>query len=246
MLSDGIQRKIQGERTSMAERIERVMVITAHPDDSEFGAGGTVARFVKEGREVAYCVVTNGNKGSSDRAMTSDRLAVIRAEEQRAAARALGVARVTFLGYPDGEVEDSRDLRRDVSREIRRFRPDLVICQNPNRTYNLGASHRDHRTVGGVVIDCVYPLARDHLAFPELIPEFEPHKVREVYVMQWKDPHVVNDITDVMDVKIKALACHASQFADFSAVEARVRQRSKELGAGHGYAYAETFDRIVI
>jgi LmbE family N-acetylglucosaminyl deacetylase len=230
----------------MADKIERVMVITAHPDDSEFGAGGTVARFVKAGCEVVYCVVTNGNKGSSDRTMTPERLAIIRAEEQRNAARVLGVERVIFLGYPDGEVEDTRDLRRDVSREIRRVRPDLVVCQNPNRTYNLGASHRDHRTVGGVVLDCVYPLARDHLAFPELLPEFEPYRVREVYVMQWNQPHIVNDITDVMDLKIKALACHASQFADFSAVEARVRQRSKELGASHGYAYAEAFDRIVI
>jgi LmbE family N-acetylglucosaminyl deacetylase len=230
----------------MADRIERVMAITAHPDDSEFGAGGTVAKFVKEGREVVYCIVTNGNKGSSDRTMTSERLAVIRADEQRNAARVLGVDRVIFLGYPDGEVEDTRDLRRDVSREIRRVRPDLVICQNPNRTYNLGASHRDHRTVGGVVIDCVYPLARDHLAFPELMPEFEPHKARELYVMQWNQPHIVNDITDVMDLKIKALACHASQFADFAAVETRVRERNKELGASHSYAYAETFDRITI
>jgi LmbE family N-acetylglucosaminyl deacetylase len=230
----------------MADRIDRVMVITAHPDDSEFGAGGTVAKFVKEGREVAYCIATNGNKGSSDRTMTPERLAAIRAEEQRNAARVLGVERVSFLGYPDGEVEDTRDLRRDVSREIRRFRPDLVICQNPNRTYNLGASHRDHRTVGGVVIDCVYPLARDHLAFPELMPEFEPHKVREVYVMQWNEPHIVNDISDVIDLKLKALSCHASQFKDFAAVEARVRQRSQELGAARGYAYAEAFDRIVI
>jgi LmbE family N-acetylglucosaminyl deacetylase len=230
----------------MADRIERVLVVTAHPDDSEFGAGGTVAKFGKEGREVAYCIVTNGNKGSSDRTMTPERLAGIRAEEQRNAARVLGVERVTFLGYPDGEVEDTRDLRRDVSREIRRFRPDLVVCQNPNRTYNLGASHRDHRTVGGVVLDCVYPLARDHLAFPELMPEFEPYRVREVYVMQWNEPHIVNDISEVIDLKVKALACHASQFKDFQAVETRVRERNKELGAARGYAYAETFDRIVI
>jgi LmbE family N-acetylglucosaminyl deacetylase len=247
MLGGGVSTKnAQGDRCPMGDRIDRVMVITAHPDDSEFGAGGTVARFVKEGREVAYCIVTNGNKGSGDRTMTPERLAGIRAEEQRNAARVLGVERVAFLGYPDGEVEDTRDLRRDVAREIRRVRPDLVICQNPNRTYNLGASHRDHRTVGGVVLDCVYPLARDHLAFPELLPEFEPHKVREVYVMQWHQPHVVNDITEVMDLKIKALACHASQFADFAAVEARVRQRGKELGAPQGYSYAEAFDRIVI
>jgi LmbE family N-acetylglucosaminyl deacetylase len=230
----------------MADRIERALVITAHPDDSEFGAGGTVAKLVRDGAEVTYCIVTNGNKGSSDRSMTPERLATIRAEEQRNAARVLGVARVEFLGYPDGEVEDTRDLRRDVSRQIRKWRPDLVIAQNPHRTYNLGASHRDHRITAGVVLDCVYPLARDHMAFPELMPEFEPHKVRQVYCTQWENPHVVNDISDVMDLKIKALSCHASQFKDFAAVEARVRERSRNLGKSKGYDYAEAFDRIVI
>jgi len=230
----------------MVRTIERVTVVTAHPDDSEFGAGGTVAKMVREGCEVTYVIVTNGNKGSSDRAMTPERLARIRAEEQRAAARTLGVAHVQFLGYPDGEVEDTRDLRRDVSREIRRFKPDLVIAQNPNRTYNLGASHRDHRITAGVALDCVYPLARDHMAFPELMPEFEPHRVQEVYLMQWANPHLVVDISDVMDLKIKALACHASQFSDFAAVEARVRERGRLLGQAKGYASAEAFDRIVI
>lgn len=235
-----------GMLSAMTDRIRRVLVIMAHPDDCEFGAGGTVAKLVKEGKEVALVVVTNGDKGSSDRSMTSARLALIRAEEQRNASRTLGVEHVTFLGYPDGEVEDTRALRRDVAREIRRHRPDLVICQNPQRTYNLGASHRDHRIVGGVTLDCVYPLARDHLAFPELMPEFEPHRVREVYVMQWREPHVVVDISDVMDLKIKALACHASQFQDFAAVERRVRERGAELGKAAGYAYAECFDRIVM
>jgi len=230
----------------MTESIDRVLVETAHPDDSEFGAGGTVARLTKEGREVTYVIVTNGNKGSSDRAMTPERLTAIRAEEQRAAARVLGVARVEFLGYPDCEVEDTRALRLDVARQIRRWKPDLVICQSPNRTYNLGASHRDHRAVGGVVLDCVYPLARDHLAFPELLPENEPHKTREVYVMQWETPQLVADISDVMDLKLKALACHASQFKDFGQVEKRVRERSAELGQAKGFAYAEAFDRIVL
>ena len=230
----------------MADKIDRALVVTAHPDDSEFGAGGTVAKLIKDGCEVTYVIVTNGNKGSGDRTMTPERLAAIRADEQRTAARTLGVARVEFLGYPDGEVEDTRDVRRDVSREIRKWRPDLLICQNPNRTYNLGASHRDHRTVGGVALDCVYPLARDHMAFPELLPEFEPHKVRQVYVMQWQNPHLVVDISDVMDLKLRALACHASQFADFGKVEARVRERSAEIGKPKGYAYAEAFDHILL
>jgi LmbE family N-acetylglucosaminyl deacetylase len=230
----------------MPETIDRVMVITAHPDDSEFGAGGTVARMVREGREVTYVIATNGNKGSSDRSMTPDRLAAIREEEQRNAARTLGVARVELLGYPDGELEDTRDLRRDVTREIRRWRPDLVITMNPHRTYNLYASHRDHRTIAAVVLDCVYPLARDHMSFPELIPEFEPHKVREIHLMQWENAHIVVDITEVMDLKLKALACHVSQVGDFAGAETRIRERSAEIGRSKGYAYAEAFDRIVM
>jgi LmbE family N-acetylglucosaminyl deacetylase len=230
----------------MAEAIERVMVVTAHPDDSEFGAGGTVAKMVREGRDVTYVIVTNGNKGSGDRTMTAERLATIREDEQRNAARVLGVERVVFLGYDDGEVEDTRGLRLDVTREMRRWRPDLVIAQNPHRTYNLYASHRDHRITAGVALDCVYPLARDHLSFPELMPDFAPHKVREIYLMQWENPHVVVDITATMDLKLKALACHASQIPDVAGMEARVRERSAEIGAPEGYAYAEAFDRILM
>jgi LmbE family N-acetylglucosaminyl deacetylase len=230
----------------MTHKIERVLVVTAHPDDAEFGAGGTVAGLVKAGCQVTYVVVTRGDKGSGDRTMTPDRLARIREAEQRHAARVLGVEHVEFLGYPDGEVEDTRELRRDVTRAIRRWRPDLLITMNPHRTYNLYASHRDHRITAGVVLDCVYPLARDHLAFPELLPEYEPHKVREVYLMQWENPHLVVDITDTMDLKLKALACHQSQFDDFAAVEARVRERSAALGQSRGYAYAEAFDHIVL
>ena len=230
----------------MANRIERALVITAHPDDAEFGTAGTVARLVKDGCEVGYVIVTDGNKGSDDRAMTPERLAVIRAEEQRAAARTVGVEHVTFLGYPDGEVEDTRALRRDISREIRRWRPDLVITQNPQRTYFLPASHRDHRVVGGAVLDCVYPLARDHMAFPELLPDFEPHRVREIWLMQWAEPQLVVDITETMDLKLEALACHRSQVPDFPPLEARVRERARLLGERHGYAYAEAFDRIVV
>jgi len=221
--------------------------VTAHPDDPEFLAGGTVARLVQEGCAVAYVIVTNGNKGSGDRAMTPERLAAIRQEEQRRAAGVLGVENVAFLGYEDGEVEDTRQLRRDVTREIRRWRPDLLITQNPNRTYtNFPGWHRDHRLTGGVVLDCVYPLARDHLAFPELLPEYEPHTVREVYLIQWERPGLVVDITDLMDLKLKAIACHASQVRDVRAVETRMRDRATALGQAKGFTYAEGFDHIVL
>jgi LmbE family N-acetylglucosaminyl deacetylase len=225
---------------------ERALVITAHPDDAEFGAGGTIAHLVRQGTQVAYAVVTSGNKGSGDRTMTPERLAAIREAEQRNAARALGVEDLAFLGYEDGEVEDTRALRLDVTRQIRRWRPDLIVTMNPHRTSNLYGSHRDHRITAGVVLDCVYPLARDHMSFPELLPEYEPHKVREVLVMQWEAPQLVVDVTDTIDLKLKALACHVSQFRDFAAVEARVRERAAELGKPKRFAYAETFDRILL
>ena len=225
----------------------RVMFVAAHPDDPEFLAGGTIARLAKEGREITYLIATNGNKGSNDRGVTSERLAPIRAEEQRRAARVLGVERVEFLGYEDGEVEDTRDLRRDVTRQIRRWRPELIITLNPHRTYdNFPGWHRDHRTTGRVVLDCVYPLARDHLSFPELLPEYEPHNVREVYLIQWEHPRLVIDITDTMELKLEAIRCHASQVGDFKAVEARMRNRAAVLGKERCYACAEGFDHIVV
>jgi len=232
----------------MADRIERVLVVAAHPDDAETGAGGTVAKLVLQGARAAYVIVTSGTMGSSDRTMIPDRLARIREAEQRNAARTLGVEHVEFLGYGDGEVADTRDLRRDITRQIRKWRPDLVIAQNPHRTDNLFASHRDHRVTGGVVLDCVYPLARDHMAFPELLPEYEPHRVREIYIVKWqeKDHQVAVDISDTIDLKLAAFGCHRSQFPDFAAVAARVRDRCAVLGRPHGYAYAETFDRILI
>ena len=225
----------------------RAMFVAAHPDDPDFLAGGTVARLVKEGRELTYVIVTNGNKGSSDPGVTPEQLVAIREAEQRRAARTLGVGHVQFLGYEDGEIEDTRELRRDVTREIRRWRPDLIITLNPHRTYNnFPGWHRDHRITGRVVLDCVYPLARDYLAFPELVPEFEPHKVSEVYTIQWEHPRLVIDITDTMELKLEAIRCHASQIADFEAVEVRMRNRAAILGKEKTLSYAEGFDHIIV
>jgi LmbE family N-acetylglucosaminyl deacetylase len=224
-----------------------VMFIAAHPDDPEFLAGGTVGRLAKEGREITYVIVTNGNKGSADRTVTSDQLTAIREEEQRRAARVLGVTHIEFLGYEDSDLEDTRALRRDVTRQIRRWRPVLIVTLNPHRTYtNFPGWHRDHRITGRVVLDCVYPLARDRLAFPELSSEYEPHSVREVHFIQWEHPQLVADITDTIDLKLQAIRCHASQVGDFTAVEARVRNRAAILGREKGYSYAEGFDQIVV
>jgi LmbE family N-acetylglucosaminyl deacetylase len=231
----------------MTERIQNVLLVTAHPDDSEFGAGGTVAALTREGKSVSYCILTNGDKGSSDRGMTPERLVKIREEEQRNAARVLGVETIDFLGFPDCELENTRETRLAVTGAIRRHRPDLIICQNPNRTKNFGASHRDHRVAADIVLDCVYPLARDHMAFPELLAQgLEPHKVKEVHMMWWDDPEIVVDISETIDLKIKALLCHVSQIKDVAAMEKRVRDRNAELGKDKGFAFAETFDRVVI
>jgi LmbE family N-acetylglucosaminyl deacetylase len=226
---------------------ERVMFVAAHPDDPDFLAGGTIARLARDGREVTYVIVTNGNKGSSDPGIRAEQLAPIRAEEQRRAAQVLGVTRVEFLGYEDGEVEDTRELRRDITRQIRRWRPDLIITLNPHRTYNnLPGWHRDHRITGRVVLDCVYPLARDRLAFPELLPEYGSHNVREIYVIQWERPGLVIDVTDTMDLKLEAIRWHASQIGDLKAFEARMRNRAAIIGQDKGYSYAEGFDQIVV
>ena len=141
----------------MTQTIERVVVVTAHPDDPEFGAGGTIGKLVRQGCRVTYVIVTNGSKGSDDLTMTPERPTLIRREEQQNAARELGVERVEFLGDEDGEVEDTRRLRLAVTRQIRRWRPDLIITQHPDRTFrNFFGWHRDHRITGGVVLDCVY------------------------------------------------------------------------------------------
>jgi LmbE family N-acetylglucosaminyl deacetylase len=231
----------------MTQRIQNVTVITAHPDDSEFGMGGTVALLTREGKSVSYCILTNGNKGSSDRHMTPERLVKIREEEQRNAARVLGVETVDFLGFPDCELENTRETRMAVTASIRRHRPDLIICQNPNRTKNFGVSHRDHRVAADIVLDCVYPLARDHMAFPELLAQgLEPHIVKEVHMAGWDDPGIVVDISETIDLKIKALQCHVSQIKDVAAMETRVRERNAEIGKSKGFAFAEGFEPIVI
>lgn len=214
----------------MDDDIRRVMVVMAHPDDPEFGAGGTVARWVREGKEVIYVLVTSGDKGSPDPEMTPERLARLREEEQRAAARRLGVSQVIFLHYTDGEVMPDLQLRRDITREIRRWRPDAVICQNPTTYYVNGyINHPDHRAVGEATLAAVFPIARDHLNYPEHKAEgLEPHKVHQVFLNISPDADTFVDISDTMEVKIKALWEHRSQFDDPEGLADRVRERARE------------------
>ena len=220
-----------------------VLVIMPHPDDSEFGCAGTVARWTKEGKSVIYVILTNGDKGTEDRSMTSEKLAVIRQQEQRAAAAVLGVRDVVFLGYPDQGIEDSPDSRKDIVKQIRLYRPDTVVTVDPYRHYLW---HRDHRIAGQVVLDAVFPYARDFLAYPDLIVEgLEPHKVKEMYFTASEDVNYRSDITDTFTLKIEALACHRSQVSDrIPELEKRLRQWAVEAAKGESFKLGETFHYI--
>lgn len=194
----------------------RAMVIAAHPDDADFGAAGTAARLARDGWEVRYVVVTDGSKGSDDPAHTPESLAALRAEEQRAAARVLGVQSVGFLGFVDGELERSRALLGAVTRELRTFRPFAVYTHDPEPLFVLDAivNHSDHRATGYAAVDAVYPTARDRLNFPEQIAEgLEPHRVREVYLFSSNQPNFESDISAMIELKLAAMRAHASQFA---------------------------------
>jgi len=219
------------------EEIRRVLVITAHPDDVDFGAAGTIAQWTDAGLEVSYCIVTNGDAGGSDPSVARTEMAVIRQAEQTAAAKQVGVHDLHFLGYPDGRVEPSIGLRRDLARVIRLLRPDRVMCQSPERNYlRMGASHPDHRAVGSAALDAVYPDARNPFAFPELLAEenLEPWTVREVWVAGSPTPTQYVDITDTFARKVAALRCHVSQLTNADGLEDMLRGWLSRAAAAGG------------
>jgi len=206
--------------------VQRALVVMAHPDDVDFGSAGTVATWVKAGIEVSYCLVTDGDAGGFDPAVARSEIAGIRRAEQTAAAAEVGVTDLTFLGYPDGRLEVTLELRRDLSRVIRQKRPDRVICQSPDRNYaRIFASHPDHMAAGEATLRAVYPDARNPFTFTELMDEgHEPWSVREVWMNAMQSPNRFVDITDTVDRKLAALRCHASQLPDEEATIERVRQ----------------------
>jgi len=228
----------------MNEQHQKVMVVTPHPDDAEIACGGTVAKWVREGGEVMYVVCTNGDKGSGDPSMTSERLAAIRRQEQEKAAALLGVKEVVLLGHPDGTLEDTWEFRGEIVRHIRCYRPTLVLTCDPNRRY---LQHRDHRIAGQVTLDAVYPYSRDHLFYPEhLAAGLEPHTLRHVYVWGAEEPDIFIDISDTIDLKVEALFCHTSQIraASKELLAQWVRTRAAEQGKSQGLALAESFRHV--
>lgn len=238
----------------MAEQqaIARILVINAHPDDVDFGAAGTVAQWTDAGLQVSYCMVTNGEAGGSDLSLPRAEMAAIRQAEQTAAAKQVGVTDLHFLGYPDGRVEATIGLRRDLARLIRMLRPDRVVCPSPDRNYaRMGASHPDHRAVGAAALDAVYPDARNPFAFPELLAEenLEPWSVPEVWIAGAPTPTEYVDITDTFARKVAALRCHVSQLTDPDGLEERLRgwlgRSAAQAGLPDGHL-AEAFQVVQV
>jgi len=224
----------------------RAMVVVAHPDDAEFGCSGTVAKWCRLGWEVVYVLCTDGSKGTSDREVSSEKLIEVRKREQIDAGKVLGLKDVMFLGYPDGYLQPTLELRKDISREIRRWKPDVLITTNPRRDLLGGGyiGHPDHFAAGEAALSAVYPAARDHLTFPDLLEEgFEPHKVREVWINMFGDAaDRFNPLEEVdVDTSIRALYAHVSQIKDPEESGKWMRQRRKELGQKVGAEYAEAF-----
>lgn len=218
------------------DEIECLLAVMAHPDDVDFGAAGTVATLTDAGVRVVYCIVTDGDAGGSDATITRPEMAELRRGEQQAAAAVVGVDDVRFLGYADGRLVESLELRRDISRVIRQVRPDVVICQSPEwHLDRIFASHPDHRAAGSAALAAVYPDARNPFAFPELLAEgLEPWAVGEVWLTAHPTTTDAIDVTARVERKLAALSCHATQLADPPATMERVRQWLTVTAAAHG------------
>ena len=223
----------------------RVLVVTPHPDDAEGGCGGTMAAWIRDGAQVVIVLCTNGDKGSSDLEITSQELAAVREQEQLEAARALGIKDVVFLRHPDGGLEDNREFRGQVVREIRRHRPDVVMCLDPLRV--RGHSHRDHRVSGQATIDAVCTYAWRRHYFPEHMDGqgLQPHAASAVYLWGSEDPDTYVDISGVVELKTRSLLSHASQFPNPEGRGQGVLDRARQVGEQAGLEYAEAF-RVIL
>jgi LmbE family N-acetylglucosaminyl deacetylase len=227
--------------------VHRILVISAHPDDVDFSSAGTVAGWTEAGIDVIYCLVTDGDAGGSDPSVSRSDMATLRRYEQSEAAGRVGVTDLRFLGYPDGRVEPTLELRRDLARVIRQIRPERVVCPSPERNYSRpGISHPDHRAVGSAALDAVYPDARNPFAFPELLADegLEAWIVPEVWIIGAGAATHYVDITKTFPRKMAALSAHVSQVGDRDGLEGFLRERLAETAARAGLpdgSLAESF-----
>jgi LmbE family N-acetylglucosaminyl deacetylase len=245
------QTSIASEDPSMSwKEKQKILVVLAHPDDPDFFCGATIAHWIAAGHEVNYCLLTCGDKGTKDRSITSSQLCKLRQAEQLEAAKTLGVNDVRFLNYPDGYLIPDLSLRKDITRVIRRNRPDIVVTCDP-QTLFIGdghLNHPDHRAAGQATLDAVYPSARDHLYFAELLTDenLEPHNVHEVWVSGTQHPNVILDVTETWGIKISALQKHTSQIGEPQEFIERMRKRLAVGSTIDNPRYEEKFIRIVL
>ncbi len=220
------------------EEIKRILVVMAHPDDCDFGAGGTIALWTKKGIEVSYCIVTNGDQGGEASEFSLEDMAKVRQREQREAGKVLGVSQVTYLNYRDGSLVPTLELRKEIVREIRRAKPDRMVVQSPERNWErIFASHPDHLAAGEAAIQAVYPDARNPYAFTDLIESgFEPWRVRELWITGSPQPNHFVDITETFSKKMDALKAHVSQTAHNPELESMVRSWGEKNGEANGLA----------
>jgi len=220
------------------EEIKRILVVMAHPDDCDFGAGGTIALWTKKGIEVSYCIVTNGDQGGEASEFSLEDMAKVRQREQREAGKVLGVSQVTYLNYRDGSLVPTLELRKEIVREIRRAKPDRMVVQSPERNWErIFASHPDHLAAGEAAIQAVYPDARNPYAFTDLMESgFEPWRVRELWITGSPHPNHFVDITETFSKKMDALKAHVSQTAHNPELESMVRSWGEKNGEANGLA----------
>lgn len=227
---------------------QSAMVIVAHPDDLDYGCAGTIARWVKHGTEVCYLLCTSGDVGIAEPGMTREKATEIREAEQTAAAQVVGVSNLVFLREPDGMLENTLALRERLVREIRKFRPEVVIILDPTRLWVSEGyiNHPDHRAAGMAAVDAIFPAAGQPLIFPEHAAEgLLAHKVRKVYVMTFSGGDTTIDISDTIDLKIEALQQHKSQISDPN-VGTMLKEWAAGAAKGKEMAYAETFNVITL
>lgn len=222
-----------------------VLCVAAHPDDLDFGASGTVAKWVKQGAICYYLLCTNGCKGSDDPGMTEAKLIKIRRQEQIAAGKVLGLKDVFFLKHNDTELVADLALKKEIAYYIRKLKPEIVIGMDPTFIFSSSGfiNHTDHRAAGQATIDAIYPMARDRLTFPEQVSQgLLPHKVKTLYLTSFDKPTEIIDISDSIELKLKALKAHKSQID--AAVIVMLKEWSKQLGKKRGYRFAEGFIKI--
>lgn len=231
--------------------VQRILVVTAHPDDVDFGAAGSVATWTDRGVDVSYCLVTDGDAGGADTGIPRERMAALRRDEQSKAAAVVGVTDLHWLGFPDGAVQPTLELRKAITRVIRQVRPDRVVCQSPDRVLTrIYASHPDHLAAGEATICAVYPDARNAWAFPELLDDegLEPHVVPEMWIMARDSLDVFVDTTEVIDRKIEALLSHRSQMVGREdAIPELIRSGGAQIAQRAGFPegrYAEGFAKV--